>query len=140
MVTPVQHSPVAATPFRRNVYATIGIILVGVAAVGAILPGIPTVGPLILASYFLTKSSPALEKRLVRNRLFAQYLGYVDGTNPIPLKTRLGSIAMMWLSIAVSALIFHFSGKGPIWLLTTLAVAGLIGTVFIWRFRRPKPE
>ena len=69
----------ANSKFKRYIHATIGFLFVIVAAIGAVLPGIPTVGPLMLASFFLLKSSPALEKRLVRNRFFGKYLAHLDG-------------------------------------------------------------
>ena len=133
---PIQERLVEISRPKRFVFAVIGVGLVGLAGIGAVLPGIPTVGPLMLASFFLLKSSPALEKRLVRNRFFGKYICYLDGTSELPTRTRISSIAMMWVSIFISGLIIHFSSPGRIWLLVVLAIAGLIGTVFIWRFRR----
>ncbi len=121
---------------KRYAYAIVGILLVCLAGIGAVLPGIPTVGPLMLASYFLLKSSPALEKRLVRNRFFARYIYYLDGTTEMPIRTRVSSILMMWISISISGLFIYQFGSGQSWLLVTLALAGVTGTVFIWRFRR----
>lgn len=120
--------------------ASLGIFFVGVAAVGVFLPGIPTVGPLLLASVFLTKSSPALERRLIRNPFFAGYLHYLDGTKELSPKAKLSSIALMWLSIGISCVVLHFSGQGRWWLLSIVILAGLIGTVFIWRFGRKPAE
>lgn len=121
---------------KRILYAAIGILLVGLAGIGAVLPGIPTVGPLMLASYFLLKSFPALEQRLVRNRFFARYIGYLDGSTEMPMQTRVASILMMWLSITLSGLMIYFLGPGRGWLLVVLGLAGIFGTLFIWRFRR----
>jgi len=125
---------------KRIVFAVIGVGLVGLAGIGAVLPGIPTVGPLMLASFFLLKSSPALEKRLVRNRFFGKYVCYLDGTTELPTRTRVSSIAMMWVSISISGLIIHFTSPGRTWLLVVLGIAGLTGTVVIWRFRRSPVE
>ncbi len=126
----------ANSKLKRYTHATIGLLFVVVAAVGAVLPGIPTVGPLMLASFFLLKSSPALEKRLVRNRFFAKYLAYIDGTTPMTNRMRISSILMMWLSISISATISMLTGDIKFWLIGILVIAGLIGTVFIWRYRR----
>jgi uncharacterized protein len=127
---------VANSKLKRYTHATIGLLFVVVAAVGAVLPGIPTVGPLMLASFFLLKSSPALEKRLVRNRFFAKYLAYIDGTTPMTNRMRISSILMMWLSISISAAVSMAAGNIKFWLIGILVTAGLIGTVFIWRYRR----
>jgi len=131
---------VANSKLKRYTHATIGLLFVIVAAVGAVLPGIPTVGPLMLASFFLLKSSPALEKRLVRNRFFAKYLAYIDGTTPMTNRMRISSILMMWLSISISAIVSMATGNIKYWLIGILITAGLIGTVFIWRYRRKAPE
>ncbi|MCP4098404.1 MAG: DUF454 domain-containing protein [Planctomycetaceae bacterium] len=126
----------ANSKLKRYTHATIGLLFVIVAAVGAVLPGIPTVGPLMLASFFLLKSSPALEKRLVRNRFFAKYLAYIDGTTPMTNRMRISSILMMWLSISISAAVSMAAGNIKYWLIGVLVTAGLIGTIFIWRYRR----
>jgi uncharacterized membrane protein YbaN (DUF454 family) len=113
-----------------------GVFFVGLAAVGAFLPGIPTVGPLLLGSYLLTKSFPALEQRLVRNHFFARYLHYLDGSSVMPTKTRISSIVLMWCSIAFSISLIYWTSGGPLWLMVLIAIAGVVGTVFIWQFRR----
>ncbi len=122
----------------RPVLAGIGTLFVGIAAVGVVLPGIPTVGPLIIASVLLTKSSPALEKRLVRNWFFARYLPYLDGSRVMPIRTKVAAIAMMWSSIAASSVLIYISGDRQAVLLGLLALAGIVGTAFIIRYgRRP---
>jgi uncharacterized membrane protein YbaN (DUF454 family) len=132
-----EQQPIPQASFaKRMLMAGLGIFFVAIAAVGVFLPGIPTVGPLLLASVFLTKSSPALERRLIRNRFFASYLHYLDGSKELSPQAKRASIGLMWLSISISYSVLYFTGKGPIWLLVILVVAGLVGTVFIWRFGR----
>jgi len=127
---------VETSVFKRRLYASIGVAMVGVAAIGAMLPGIPTVGPLLLASFFLMKSSPALEERLIRNRFFGKYLGYLDGSTQWTNRMRVTSISMMWISITISGTITYYLRPNQSWLLIVLGVAGAIGTVFILLFRR----
>ena len=121
-------------------FGLLGVFFVILAAVGVALPGIPTVGPLLLGSFFLTKSSPALEKRLIRNKFFGRYLPYLDGSESMTTKARITSICLMWTSISLSSGILYASNKAPTWLLVTLLVAGVIGTVIIWRFGRKRNE
>lgn len=125
-------------PAKRLLYAGSGIFFVLLAGVGVALPGIPTVGPLLLGSYLLTKSSPALEKRLIRNRFFARYLPYLDGSQSMTTRARVMSVLLMWCSISVSAALLYWGGRAPVWMLGVLASAGLIGTVFISRFGKKK--
>ena len=119
--------------------AGLGLLFVGIAAIGVILPGVPTAGPLIIASIFLTKSSPSLERRLIRNRFFARYLVYLDGSREMPLRAKVMAIVLMWASIGVSSFVLHVSSGGPIWLLILLFLAGLTGTGFIIRYGRNHP-
>ncbi|MEM9941886.1 MAG: YbaN family protein [Planctomycetota bacterium] len=121
---------------KRYFYAGLGIAFVGIAAVGVWLPLIPTVGPLLIASFFFAKSFPALEKRLIRNRFFAAFIGYLDGTRSMTHKERLAAIGMMWTSILISGLVLWLS-KSPTWMLWVLIGLGIIGTFFISRFRLP---
>ena len=125
-------------PAKRLLFAGAGIFFVILAGVGVALPGIPTVGPLLLGSYLLTRSWPALEKRMIRNRFFARYLPYLDGSESMSNRSRITSILLMWCSIFLSAAILYWGGNAPIWLLGILAIAGLVGTVFISRFGKKK--
>lgn len=129
------------SPVRRAIFVSLGVLFVGIAAVGVFLPGIPTVGPLILASIFLTKSSPALERKLIRrNKFFAKYLPYLDGTTEMPPKAKLTSILLMWLSITFSCTLLYLTSEAPAWLLATIVVAGVIGTVFIQNYGKKKSK
>ena len=119
---------------RRYVLAGLGIACVGVGAAGVFLPGIPTVGPLLLASLLFTKSFPPLEQRLIRNKFFAKFLPYLDGSNEMPLRAKFVTIGIMWASISLSMVIFYAGNRAPLWLIGTLIIAGLTGTFFILRF------
>ncbi len=118
---------------KRVLLALLGVFFVAVAAIGVFMPGIPTVGPLLLASVLLTKSNPALEARLVRNKFFAKYLHYLDGTRELSPRAKATSILMMWISIGISYGLLSLANSRP-WMLALLVIAGLIGTVFIIRF------
>ena len=128
---------------RQKFLAALGVGFVGLAAVGVFLPGIPTVGPLLLASLMFTKSSPWLERRLIRNRFFARYLPYLDGTSEMPARTKLAAICTMWISITISCLLLSFTSSSlppatSKWLIGLIVLAGLAGTVFIWQFGKKR--
>lgn len=115
-------------------FVAAGTTFVGIGAIGVFLPGIPTVGPLLLACWLFSKSCPHLEQRLIRNQFFAPFHGYLDGTEALPLKARVVAILGMWTSIAISGWALHYGGS-PGWVVTLLFALGVIGTIFIWRFR-----
>ncbi len=124
---------------RRFLLALIGVLFVGVGAIGAVLPGIPTVGPLLLASFCFSKSCPWLEQRLIRNRFFARFHRYLDNGAEMPLRARVLTIAIMWASIGISLAGLYAFGRVPVWLMILIAMAGVIGTWVIARFRRNVP-
>ena len=120
---------------RRYSYMAGGILCVVLAAIGAVVPGMPTVIFLLAASFLFTRSFPQLEQRLIRNRFFAPFHGYLDGTVVMPLRVRIVSIIGMWASITLSVLAQRWNDQ-PTWIAWTIIAAGFVGTVFIWRFRR----
>lgn len=138
IVTNAYH-PSVMKAWKRHCFTTAGVFCVAVGFVGIVLPGLPTTGPLLLASYLLTKGNPRLEKLLVRHRVFRRYLHYLDGTCSMPMKARCWAIVWMWIAICFSSLTLAFAGSGPAWLAYVCVAAGVAGTVFIWRFRRSAP-
>ena len=125
---------------KRYVLAALGVLFVGIGAAGVFLPGIPTVGPLLLASFLFTKSFPPLEQRLIRNKFFAKFLPYLDGSHEMPLRAKFVTIGIMWASISLSMVLFWTSNLAPLWLIATLIIAGLIGTFFILRFGKNRGD
>lgn len=125
---------VQANRLVRWSFVAAGTSCVAIGAVGVFLPGIPTVGPLLLACWLFSKSCPHLEQRLVRNQFFAPFHGYLDGTESLSVKARFVAISGMWASIAISGTALSYGGS-PQWLIGLLVALGLVGTLFIWRFR-----
>lgn len=121
---------------QRWLYTAGGLTSVSVAFVGAFLPGIPTTGPLILASFLLAKGNPALQRQLLRCGFFRRYFEYLDGAVEMPMRARCWATAWMWISILISSGLLLMSGVGGRILPAACVLAGVIGTVVIFRFRR----
>lgn len=139
-VTRGQAEFIKALTLKRVVCLILGLFFLGIAAVGVVLPGVPTTGPLLAASFFLTKSCPVLENRLIRNRFFGRYLQYLGGDQPIPSNVRRNAILAMWLSITVSCYITFILGYEP-WKILCILVGGVLGHICIRRFRlNPRSE
>lgn len=103
--------------------------------IGAVTPGMPTTVFLIVASYCFARSMPALGDRLLRTRLFAPYMPYVDGRTPMPRRARVTAAGLMWASIAASLAWFARTGRLSPTLLAVMLTAGLAGTLAISRYR-----
>jgi len=123
---------------RRWILALLGLVSVGIGFLGVFLPGLPTTVFLILASYFFTRSCPWLEDRLVRAPIFRPYLRYLDRGAEMPLRVRIGTIAMMWIASVASCLVLHLRGDLATWFVITIGTAATVGSIVFWRmFRGP---
>ena len=126
---------------RRWLLAGIGVLAVAVGAVGVFVPGLPTTVFLIVASYCFARSCPWLEERLLRRPLFAPYLRASDGSNPMPRRARVVAVTAMWVSVGVSLAALHAADRLAAWMLVTLLLASVAGTVAIVRTgRRSQPS
>ncbi len=87
---------------HRLIYLLIGLSLVAVGVIGIALPGVPTTGPLLGASFCLTKSSPWLQEKLFRVPILARYVSYFRGNQRIPIQARCWAAAWLWCNLAIS--------------------------------------
>lgn len=123
---------------RRWLLAGLGVVCVGLGLVGMVVPGLPTTIFLIIASALFTKSCPVLEGWLIRNRVFAPYLRYLDGTASMPMRARITTIAAMWTSILVSLAWLLLAERLTPASGSLIVAAGAMGTWFIASRGRPR--
>jgi uncharacterized membrane protein YbaN (DUF454 family) len=125
---------------RRLLLAAAGVVSVAFGAIGAFVPGLPTTIFLIVASYCFTRSCPWLEERLLRTRLFAPYMRFVDGRAPMPPRARVAALLLMWGTVAVSLGTLHVSSALAPWLGIVIVGAACAGTVAIALYGRPPAQ
>ena len=124
-----------ASAFRWGL-ASLGVLATFLAAVGVVVPGMPTTIFVILASYAFTRSCPWLERRLLRNRLFARSMRYVDGTAELTRALRLRIAGCIVGMLGLSALVLGLAGRlTALWAVIALPL-GAAGVLFVWRWRR----
>ena len=99
------------------------------AVVGAITPGIPTVPFVLATSYFLARSSPALNERLKRSKLFGQMLRDWEQHRALRSSTKMKTVALTLVIIGATAAVAQPS---PV-LLLLLIVMGGFGTYLVLR-------
>jgi len=133
---PVQTGQVAASVWpgrsvRRWLYALLGIVSVGVGFVGVFVPGLPTTIFLIFASYLFTRSCPWLEDKLVRAPVFKPYMRYLDGNREMPLRARIVTIGIIWVSVGLSCLMMASRGSLTILFAGTVGALALVGSVVV---------
>ncbi len=120
---------------RRWIYALLGIISVAIGFFGVFVPGLPTTVFLILASYLFTRSCPWLEEKLVRAPIFRPYLRYVDG-EPMPLRARVSTIAIMWVAVGGSCAIMASRGMLTPVFVVIVGAAAIVGSITVARVFR----
>ncbi len=122
--------------FSRNLKIVLGIVCVVLGVVGMFFPVLPTTPFLLLAAYFFVHSSPRFYDWLLTNRWFGSYIrNYREGKG-IPLKQKILTIALLWLSIgyAIGWVIDSWWGK------LLLAAIAIGVSVHLIKIKNYKPD
>ena len=114
---------------RRGVYLALAAVFVGLGVLGAFLPGLPTTPFLLLTSYFLMRSSPALNERLLRSRTFGPILNDWYRHRGVRRRVKWVSMAM---ALAVVAGSIFLADLGPV-MLAVIVSAAALGLVVVAR-------
>ena len=121
---------------KRILLITCGTLCVIVGVLGILLPVVPPAPFLLLAAFCYARSSEPFYTWLVSNRWFGQYIrNYREGKG-IPLKQKILTIVLLWLTIGYAALFVV-----PLWWvkLILLGIAGGV-TLHLIRTKTFKPE
>ena len=126
-----------ATPARLFFLFLAGVSFV-LASAGLLIPGLPTTPFLLLASFFLARSSPRLNSRLLRSRFFGPILidWQVHGgiRRDVKVKAVTGVIMAVLLTIYLSAAAWQSVVAG------VLASVGIAVIVCVPVAKRGDPE
>jgi uncharacterized membrane protein YbaN (DUF454 family) len=90
-------------PLVRWVLIIGGIILVGIGVLGMFLPLLPTTIFFILAAWCFARSSEKFYKWLHYNKYFGKYLRTYREGGGMTLASKVISLSILWIGIAVSA-------------------------------------
>ena len=83
--------------YVRNVFLILG-------AIGIFVPLLPTTPFWLLTCWFYVRSSEKLYNRVMSNRYFGPHIkGFVED-KAIPLRSKIITIAIMWLSTIITSL------------------------------------
>ncbi len=125
---------------RRCLYLALAGAFFALACIGVLLPGLPTTPFLLLTSYFLIRSSPSLNRRLMQSKLFGPLLR--DWHRHRALKPRVKTVSLLACS-SVILLSILFGGMPPA-ARAVVAAAGAYGIWFVWRLpvmrNKPAPD
>jgi uncharacterized membrane protein YbaN (DUF454 family) len=114
---------------RRIVYLALAAVFFGLAVVGALLPVLPTTPFLLVTSFLLVRSSPALNERLLRSQMFGPLLEDWHRHRAVRPRVKAASIGLSVAAVALSAIYGNLPPLG----LGLLAMAALTGLVVLLR-------
>jgi uncharacterized membrane protein YbaN (DUF454 family) len=115
----------------RLVYLLLAGVLFVLAVLGALLPLLPTTPFLLLTSYFLVRSSPSLNQRLLNSRTFGPLLRDWQRHRAVRPHVKRLTLVVMPSAVLISA---YFGNLGPVGMAVLLS-AGLVGFVVVARLR-----
>lgn len=116
-----------------NVVGSIAVVL---ALLGVFLPLLPTTPFLLLASACFARGSTRLHNWLLGNRIFGEYLRNYEAGRGIPLRAKIVTLALLWVSMVYS--IFQVSSLALQLMLIAIGIGVtvyLVAFVPIWRGR-----
>jgi uncharacterized membrane protein YbaN (DUF454 family) len=87
----------------RAILVAIGTSSLALGIAGILLPILPTTPFLLLAAACYARSSRRFHNWLTSNRFFGEYLGNYLERRGIPLRVKVLSIALLWITIGCSA-------------------------------------
>lgn len=120
----------------RVVLITIGTISVILGIIATILPVIPTTPFVFITAICYGRSSETLYNRLINSRLVGENYHNLREGRGLPLRVKLGSLAMAWTMLSISAFLLVESLPIKI-LLISIAV---IKTIVMIKIKTLKPE
>ncbi len=128
---PHHAGPTGGVRLRRYLLVVIGVLSVGLAALGAVVPGLPTTIFVIIASYCFTRSCPWLEERLLRNRLFARSMSYIDGEREMTPRVRFAIACVIVGFSSLSAGILLATGAASVVVLGAIGLLAVLGVIAV---------
>lgn len=103
----------------------IGTISLALGLLGIALPVLPTTPFLLLTAYCYLRSAPNWHKRLLASKHLGPYIKNFQENKCIPVRIKVYSVSMLWLTIGTSAIFFV-----QLWWVRLLLLAVAIGVTW----------
>ncbi len=124
-----------SSELKRQLLIITGTICLVIGVIGIFIPLLPTTPFLLLAAACYMRSSPRFHGWLMNNRLFGTYIrNYTEGRG-IPVKVKLFTIALLWVTIGISIGI-----AAPNWIVTIILIIIAIGVTLHIIFIRARKK
>ena len=100
---PIIQGKTVTRRWLRPLLVIAGTIFVGLGIVGIFIPILPTTPFLLLAAACYARSSHRFYRWLLSNRWFGAYIDNYRQKRGMPLKLKIMTVALLWLTIGISA-------------------------------------
>lgn len=117
-------------PIKKYTYIGLGTFFLGLGTLGIFLPVLPTTPFWLLTCWFYIRSSERLYAKVMANRYFGSYIKSYLVDKSIPLRAKVASVSLMWVSILVTVIFFVHA----LWLRILLVVITIAVTWHILSF------
>ncbi len=89
----------------KVLYIVLGSISLGLGILGIFLPLLPTTPFLLLTAALYFRGSPRLYDWLMNHKYFGPYIKNFREHKAIPLRAKILSVSLLWITISYSALV-----------------------------------
>lgn len=96
----------AAKKTMRLLYTILGILSLNLGVIGIFLPVLPTTPFLLLSAGLFFRGSDRLYNWLMNHKHLGPYIKNFRENKSIPLKAKIYSISLLWVSILISVIFF----------------------------------
>jgi uncharacterized protein len=112
---------------KKYLLIAAGFLSLGTGVVGIFLPILPTAPFLLLAAACFLKSSKSLYKWLIGHKIFGKYIENYIKYKAVSIKSKIFSIATLWIVISLSILsIEKYAIKGLLFLIAIAVTLHLL--------------
>ncbi len=119
----------------KTLYNIAGTTALLLGILGIFLPVLPTTPFLLLASACYMRGSERMHRWLMNQRHLGPYLRNFQAGRGIPLRAKLGALALMWTSLIISMWIIPLP-----WVRALLPLPGIAVTIYLCRIRTLDPR
>ena len=115
----------------RGIYVVIGLGFVGLGLLGVYLPGLPTTPFLLLASYFLIRSSPKLYARVEAMPVVGSYLRDWNRKRGVRLHVKVLALVMTASFVGLGLVL----GSQQFWVQVLVIALAAVGQAVVWSLK-----
>ncbi|MDR2968748.1 MAG: YbaN family protein [Tannerellaceae bacterium] len=119
---------------RKTLYIILGSISLVLGTLGIFLPLLPTTPFYLLTAWLYMRSSSKLYGRVMNNNCFGTVVRNFQEDKSIPLRTKIVIVAMLWITILLSA----FLAVSVWWIRLLLFVVAIGITIHVLSYRTTK--